>query len=252
MPETQIIINADDFGLSGNVNRAIVSAFREGLISDTTMLANGEAFDEAVTLAKENGFADNVGIHFNLTEDKPLTEDIKRCPAFCENGIFHDRINRLKPLNKTEKEAVYKELSAQAAKIKAAGLKIDHADSHHHIHTAIFIAPIVFKVCKGFDIEKIRIHRNTGSIPAYKKVIKSIYNKNLRKRGFKTTDCFGSLKDIAGIALPDNLEIMAHPDYGKDGILIDRRKFVDGVPTGVALYSVAQEKNVQLKSYGDL
>ncbi|MBR4909988.1 MAG: ChbG/HpnK family deacetylase [Clostridia bacterium] len=251
MPETQIIINADDFGLSDNVNRAIVSAFENGLISDTTMMANGSAFDEAVTLAKENGFADKVGIHFNLTEGAPLTEDIRNCPAFCENGVFHNHINRLKPLNSVEKASVFKELSAQAAKIKAAGLKIDHADSHHHIHTAIFIAPIVFKVCKEFGIEKIRIHRNTGSIPAYKKVIKNLYNKNLRKKGFITTGYFGSLDDI-GEVLPENLEIMVHPDFDKDGALIDRREVIDGIPAGIPLYSIPDKYNITLKSYGDL
>ena len=247
-----MIINADDFGLSESATNAITEAFKKGLISDTTMLANGEAFDAAVKSATENGFDKNVGIHFNLTAGKPLTDGIKNFPAFCENGIFHHRINRLKPLSKAEKQAVYDELSEQASKMRNAGFAIDHADSHHHIHTAIFISPIVLKVCDDFGIQKIRIHRNIGKIPAYKRAVKNIYNKNLIKRGFKTTDCFGSLEDIKDITPPDSVEIMVHPDYDKDGVLIDRRDYINGIPSGVPLYSVAEKYNLTLKSYGDL
>ena len=252
MKNANIIVNADDFGLSSSVNRAIENAFRNELISNTTMLANGKAFDEAVEIAKTDGFETNVGVHFNLTECEPLTDDIKKCSSFCENGVFHHKNNRLKPLSRFEKSAVYKELSAQAKKIKSAGFNIDHADSHHHIHTAIFIAPIVFRICKENGIDKIRLHRNIGNIPSYKKTVKGLYNKTLRKKGFITTDYFGSLKDISDAPLPDKLEIMVHPDYDKEGVLIDRRDFIDGIPAGVPLYSVAYEKEINLISYGDL
>lgn len=247
-----MIINADDFGLSKSVNRAIAEAIKSSLISNTTMMANGPAFDEAVRLANENGFTDKVGIHFNLTEGEPLSDSIKECPAFCENGIFHGRINRLKPLSKAEKTAVYKELSAQVRKIKSAGLAIDHADSHHHIHTAVFIAPIVFRVCSENGITKIRLHRNIGAIPSYKRTIKNLYNKNLFRKGFLTVQHFGSLDDIKGGPLPDSLEVMVHPDYDKDGVLIDRRDFFGGVPAGIPLPCLEKETNARLESYGDL
>lgn len=247
-----LIINADDFGLSDSVNRAVATALEKELISDTTIMANGVCFEEAVALAKEEGFSDKVGIHFNLTEGEPLTDDIKECPSFCENGIFHHRNNRLKPLNSTEKQAVYNELRSQVEKIRAAGIVIDHADSHHHIHTAFFIAPIVFRICKENGIDKIRLHRNIGNVPSYKRIIKNLYNKALRKKGFITTDYFGSLKDISDTPLPDKLEIMVHPDYDKNDILIDRRDFIDGIPAGVPLYSAADAKEINLISYGDL
>lgn len=252
MPKAFTIINADDFGLSDSVNRAIAEAFGGGIISNTTMLANGKAFDEAVKLAGECGFAGKVGIHFNLTEGEPLTDGIKNYPAFCDNGVFHGSINRLKPLTAAEKDAVYREFVAQAKKIKAAGFDIDHADSHHHIHTAIFIAPAVFRVCREFGIEKIRIHRNVGNIPSYKKIVKNIYNKNLRKKGFKTTDYFCSLDDIKDAGLPESLEIMVHPDYNKNGVLIDRHNFTNGVPTGAPLPSLENGRNIKLSCYGDL
>ena len=245
------IINADDCGLSESVNLAIKDAFDKRLISSTTMLANGERFNNAVVLAKENGFGTKIGIHFNLTKGEPLTKGIKKCSAFCENGIFHHRNNRLKPLTQAEKQAVYEELSAQVEKIRAAGFGIDHADSHHHIHTAVFVAPIVFTVCKEFGINKIRLHRNMGNICFCKKAVKNIYNETLRKKGFKTTDYFGGLGDIRN-TVPENIEIMVHPDYDKNGVLIDRRGMKDGKPCGVPLYSVADKFGIHPVSYGDL
>ncbi len=251
MTDKRVIVNGDDLGLSHSVNTAIASCFESGFISSSTMLANGEAFKAAVCIAKDKGFCDKIGIHFNLTHGKPITREIANLTMFCENGIFHGNTNRLRALNPTEKNAVYKELKAQAEKILSSGIKIDHADSHHHIHTAVFIAPIVFEICKEFGICKIRLNRNIGKIRPYKKAFKRIYNDNLKCKGFKTTDYFGGLIDIED-GVPDNIEIMVHPDYDKDGLLIDRRGFIDGFPTGVSLYSIGDKYGARLISYGDL
>ena len=107
-------------------------------------------------------------------------------------------------------------------------------------------------MCKETGINKIRIHRNIGQIAAYKKTVKNLYNANLRKKGFITTDCFGSLEDIKKGDVPDRLEIMVHPDYDIDGVLIDRGDFTGGIPSGVPLYSVADGERILLKSYGEL
>ena len=66
-----IIINADDFGLNKSCSQAIALAFSEELVTDTTIMANGEYFDDAVKLAEKHGFFDKIGIHLNITEGKP-------------------------------------------------------------------------------------------------------------------------------------------------------------------------------------
>ena len=71
-----IIINGDDFGMNRRCSTAIAAAFDKGLITDTTMMANGDCFEYAVALAREKGFFDRIGIHFNLTEGTPLTKGI--------------------------------------------------------------------------------------------------------------------------------------------------------------------------------
>lgn len=109
----KIIINADDFGLNDSCTKAIGEAFKRKLITDTTMVANGEAIVTAVEMINKYGMQENIGIHFNLTEGKPLTEEIKKYPKFVKDGMFHGKINRLTPLKKVEKEALHKELTAQ-------------------------------------------------------------------------------------------------------------------------------------------
>lgn len=247
-----IIINGDDFGLNERNSRAIAEAFSKKLITDTTMLANFSYFDEAVKLAKKEGFADKIGIHLNLTAGKPLTKDILSCPRFVTDGLFNKQYNRISPLSRKEKDAIYEELTAQAEKIEKAGVSITHADSHHHIHTSVTIAPIVSRICKEHGINKIRLHRNLGQISGFKKFVKKRYNQWLVRQGFVTTDYFAYVMDIENAPIPDNTEIMVHPDFDKNGALIDRRGEENGCPFGNPLPDFVKERNATLKGFAEL
>jgi hypothetical protein len=246
----EIIINADDFGLNDSCTNAICQAFEQELITDTTMVANGDSFEVAVEDIEKYRLKDKVGIHFNLTAGKPLTAAITQCPAFVSDGKFHGNINRLKPLSKAEKKAVYDEFIAQIKRLEAAGIQVTHADSHHHIHTCIFIAPIFAKVCKEHGIRKVRLHRNVGTIPVYKKLIKALYNTWLRNNGFTTTEFFGSMEDVEKVGVCDNLEIMVHPEFDKNDVLVDKADEVDGRAVGKKL--VCPAGDYHLRGYKDL
>ena len=247
----KIIINADDFGLNERNSNAIAQAFENGLITNTTVLANGEFFDGALSLAREKGFFDKLGVHLNLTYGEPLTADIKSCPRFVTDGRFNKAYDRTSPLKKAEKAAIEKELDAQISKLEAAGVKLTHADSHHHIHTGVFIAPIAARVCKAHGINKMRLHRNLGSINAIKRIVKKKYNRWLRKQGFVTTEYFAYVIDIRDAEIPDSTEIMVHPDFDKDGVLIDRRGMEDGYPIGYPLPDLRND-DIKLKGYAEL
>lgn len=219
---TRIIINADDFGLNMSCTEAVAEGFRSGLITDATMIANGNAFAEAARLGV-NEFSGKVGIHFNLTEGEPLSSTIKSMPSFCINGVFHGKVDRTKWLSKHERRAVYEELTAQCLKVKEAGIDITHADSHHHIHTCIFIAPIVLRVCHENGIKVVRLHRNLGEISVHKRLVKYIFNSILRK-SFATTDYMGGAEDINLNELKKGtVEIMVHPIFDSKGKIIDKR-----------------------------
>ena len=247
-----MIINADDFGLNRRCTDAICEAFVKGYITDTTFIANGDAYEYSIECISKYNLEDKIGIHFNLTEGIPLTEDIKACDMFCIDGKFKGRINRLKILNKKEKEALYLELSAQIEKLENSGVKLNHCDSHHHIHTGFFIMPVVLKVCKKHNINKIRAHRNIGKISLYKRIGKYIYNLILKLKGFKTTKYFCFDSDLDNKDIPSDIEIMVHPDYDIDHKLIDIRVWSEDNVEGIEFDKLNCLKAKDKISYIDL
>lgn len=242
-----VIINADDFGMNKSCSRAIAQAFSKGYVTNATMMATGGYFDEAVALAKEQGFFDRIGIHFSLTEGVPLTEAICCVSDFVSDGRFHKRYDPQKPLIVSEENAVYEELTAQVMKLKSAGIRITHADSHHYLHNAPFLAPVFVRVCREQGIERIRLQRNLG-VSENADAINAFY----RAQGLRTTEYFGRLRDLEDIDIPDNTEILVHPDFDKDGRLIDRRGMEDGYPVGVLLPDLKTRRAIVLGSYKDL
>ena len=248
---TAVIINADDYGMSESCTKAIAECFRKGLVTDTTMLANGAYFDEAVKLAKLEGFDDKIGIHLNLTEGEPLTEDIKGCPGFVTDGRFNKSYDRALPLSGEELDAVYKELTAQAVKIEKAGLSITHADSHHHIHTGFWIYPAAARVCREHGIKKVRMIRNLGG-RRVSAADEERYTEQLREYGLVSTGYFTYMSDIHGTDIPDNTEVLVHPDYDRHGGLIDRKGKENGMPFGEPITRIKDIKSVSLINYTEI
>ncbi len=82
-PSSLLIVNADDFGQSAVVNRAILDCFQKGLISSTTIMANMPGFDEAVELALAKGLQQNIGVHLNLTDGEPLVSALPAATRRC-------------------------------------------------------------------------------------------------------------------------------------------------------------------------
>ena len=67
----KLIFHGDDFGLTSGINQGIIRAFKEGLLSSTSLISGGEAAEEAISLAKENPGLD-MGIHLILCDEKPV------------------------------------------------------------------------------------------------------------------------------------------------------------------------------------
>lgn len=127
----QVIINADDFGYSLAVNRGVIKAFKDGMVSSTTLMANMPGCQEAIKLAKENPDL-GVGCHLNITTGKPLT---KVKTLVDENGEFYHLPGYEAHRETMDPEEIYKEWCAQVDYLLEQGIKLTHLDSHHHIHS---------------------------------------------------------------------------------------------------------------------
>ena len=241
----RLIINGDDFGMNEGCTRAIAQAFQKNYITDTTVMANGAYFTEAIALAKKNGFADRIGVHLNLTEGRPMTQEISAYPDFVIGNHFHKGfIKTPRPLTEAEENAIYHELSAQIKKIEDVGIRITHADSHHYIHNLPFLAPIVARVLRDHGINKVRLQRDLGGVTGYEE-----NNRYWKENGFITTAHFGRPWDIADDRIPDDTEILVHPLFDRDGDVVDNRGEKDGFPTGKPLRDYGRIAGVILQSY---
>lgn len=134
----RLIINADDFGLTPGVNRAIVEAHTHGAVTSTTLMANGSAFQEASQLAQTMPRL-SVGCHVVLTDGSPLltASQIPSLVKPSDGSRFRDGLGRFafpssaEHLDPSQVEA---EATAQIRKLQAAGISVSHFDTHKHTH----------------------------------------------------------------------------------------------------------------------
>ena len=223
----KLIINADDFGYSPHVNAAIVKAFADGLISSTTLMPNMPGFDDAVSLIKNGRIpTDSTGIHLNLFEGEPLTEQMKECRVFCdEDGRFNGkRISFSAPRHCLE--VVRLELETQLQRALDTGITFTHLDSHAHRHTNWFVGKIVIDLARKHGISAIRQTTNLGKSNLQRTILRLLYN--LRLGSLRKTRYFGNIPDmnaayqrICGITDGSAVEIMSHPVLDDDGQLVD-------------------------------
>lgn len=211
----KIIVNADDFGMSAEVNRAIVVAFDRNVISSTTLMTNMPGFEEACGLAHRHRLLGKIGVHLNLTEGYPLSTPIQRCARLCDDiGMLRSRQTRFR-LSKEERLAVETEIAAQVKACLDHGLFPTHLDSHHHIHTEWAIGAAVIAVARQHGIKAVRLSRNCGpGIDLAHKLYKLLYNTRLRMYGLAKTRYFGSSADVQKVLAKasGDIEIMVHLD----------------------------------------
>lgn len=222
-----LIVNADDFGASERVNAAISEAFSRGLITSTTLLANGAAFDDAHRLAHINGFAHCVGVHLNLTEGKPLTHPIKKFKRFCDgNGNFCFTRSSQPFFSLPELEAIYVEFCGQIDKCQTAFPKLIHADSHHHVHTEFLIGLAAARAVRSHGLTSLRLSDNVRPASLLRQAYKKFYNGVLGLAGLRRCDYFCDLAQMHRLtkecaSAGQLVEVMVHPIYSDDNKLVD-------------------------------
>lgn len=154
----RIIINADDLGISFDVNRKIEECINRGVVTSTSLLVNAPAFEDGVRIAKQYSNV-STGVHLNLIEFAPLTnEDVfKRFGILDPDGNFKEGAVFAADCNNNQlKQAIFEEWDAQICKFKAAGITPTHIDSHEHTHAIIFLQDVLCKVMDKHGIKRVR------------------------------------------------------------------------------------------------
>ena len=157
----ELIINADDFGLSSGANRAIIAAWRDGILTSASLMVNGAAFEEAVSLARENPGL-QVGLHLTLVQGKG-TAPGEGFPSLTDReGNFPDdpvtagmRYFFLTSLRKK----LQTEIEEQIRKFAATGIPLSHIDGHLNIHMHPTVFDILLSLMPRYGIDTFRLSR---------------------------------------------------------------------------------------------
>ena len=211
----RLIINADDFGFTSDVNAGIVHAHRHGVLTSTTLMANGDAFEDAVRLAHETPSLD-IGCHLVLIQGRSLLtgRPFPETPRHLVAALIKRELD------------VYTELRAQVEKIIAAGIQPTHLDSHKHTHILPAVFRAVIRLAREFGIPYVRLPLD-DTVPCSAPVCKiaSRFYRALSHGGaVRMTDHFrgfrltGSLTEETFIEALSNLpdgttEFMCHPGF---------------------------------------
>ncbi|OKH55958.1 hopanoid biosynthesis associated protein HpnK [Calothrix sp. HK-06] len=155
----KVIINGDDFGLSHEVNQAIIKAHQHGVLTSTSLMVTGAAFSEAVELARANPSL-GVGLHLVLVCGRSALPK-KQVPHLVdENGNFSDDPTLAGLRYQFSKQArieLQQEIRAQLEKFRATGLPLSHVDGHLHLHVHPVVINILAGMAPEFGIKYIRL-----------------------------------------------------------------------------------------------
>jgi len=161
-----LIVNADDLAWTDGVNRGIRDAFRGGIVTSTSLLANGAAFPEAVKVAKSAPRL-GVGVHLNLSDGVPIADRESVTSLLNDDGDFTDGPESLllkRARRRLVLDEVEKEWDAQIQKVRDSGIRPTHLDGHKHVHMLRGLFEIALRLARKHGIEAIRVSLEESSL----------------------------------------------------------------------------------------
>jgi len=238
----RLIVNADDFGLTSGVNRAVVELNRHGSLTSATMMARAAATEESVSIANSNPKL-GVGCHVVLLDGIPVTSmDNLPCLTHPRTLRFAPTLgtflSRLMLSGRAIEAEIEAEAAAQIALLQSHGLHLTHIDTHKHSHMFPRVLRPVLRAARGAGIRTIRNPfepawsiRATPRAPWLRRVqvqllrtLEPAFRRIVAEEDFVTTDgaigvlATGTLnvETLASLlrAMPDGTwELVTHPGY---------------------------------------
>ncbi len=235
----RLIVNADDFGLTRGINRAIKELHEAGVLSSATLMATGSAFDHAVAIARELPSL-GVGCHIVLVDGTPVSPPHKISTLLGSDGkSFRTSLTHFVSdllLGKVDEDQIVGEAIAQVQKLRNAGIGITHLDTHKHTHIFPQVARPLLRVALETSINFIRypfeplfaLRLSRGDwkrrtqltvLNSFRPAFKRLMAKKLTTQGTLGIAATGSLNETTLhellSALPNNssYELVCHPGY---------------------------------------
>jgi chitin disaccharide deacetylase len=283
---TRLIVNADDFGLTSGVNRAILELHQAGALTSATLMARAAATDEAIEIAKATPSL-GVGCHVVLVDGEPVLSPAKEIPNLTNDrhrflpklGQFLTRIHMQGASTRIEQQ-IEIEARAQIQLLQARGLRLTHIDTHKHTHMFPRVLRPVLRAASSCGIRAVRnpfepawAVRATPSAPMIRRVqvrllrlLERRFRRIVADEGFVTTaGAVGvlatgtldtpTLASLLG-ALPTNAaayELVTHPAYNDPDLARANTRLLQSRETErQALMTLCGAPNVDLISFAQL
>ena len=245
---TRLIINADDFGLTSGVNRAVAELHQAGLLTSATLMARAQATADAIQIALTTPSL-GVGCHVVLLDGEPVLSTQSEIPNLADPitgrfrpslipflGAVHRYWPRMaaSPMNKE----IEGEAAAQISLLQNRGIRLTHIDTHKHVHMFPAVLRPVLRAARAAGIRTVRnpfepawsLHATQGA-PRLRRVqvsllrrLQSSFHRIVAEEGFTTTAgaigvlATGSLNAATIASLLRQLprgtwELVTHPGY---------------------------------------
>jgi len=244
----KLVVNADDFGFTESVSHGIIKAFKEGIVTSTTLMVNMPAAENAAMLALKNPQL-AVGIHFVLTAGRPVSSGVSSLTnldgSFPGYNAFFEKADK----GDLAESEVEKEFRAQLDRFLSFGLTPSHFDSHHHVHLAETIRPVVSKLACEFNVPVRSFDRKSGDSKVWGEsftFLDGFYG------GEATTDKLTEL--LHEVADLKAAELMCHPGFADDELraidsYCDMREKELEILTSPKTKRLVESLNIELVNY---
>jgi chitin disaccharide deacetylase len=285
----RLIINADDFGLTQGVNRAIVEAHGHGVVTSSTLMANGQAFDDAAERAKHESRL-SVGCHVVLVDGIPVL-DAQQTPTLSNkkfpDGRFYQSLNSfaLRAVGgRIDADEIEAEVTAQIRKLQAAGIAVSHLDTHKHTHIFPQVLRPLLRAARACGVRAVRnpfgpvrfsilakypgLWKRASQVTVLNR-LGGRFRKTVAEAGMLTTDgtvgivATGAMDTYLFGSIVENLpegtwELVCHPGYNdadleriKTRLRVSRTEELQ-VLTSPEAHEILGKSGVRLISYRDL
>jgi hopanoid biosynthesis associated protein HpnK len=152
----RLIVNADDFGLTAGVNRAIIEGNHSGIVTSATLMANAKATDAAIDLARTQPSL-KTGCHVVLIDGVPLASNL---PSLTDGSPrFRSSLKQFAlaaTRGQIAADEIQREVEAQIRKLQSCGVTITHVDSHKHTHMFPCVLRPMLRAAKACGIRAVR------------------------------------------------------------------------------------------------
>ena len=285
-----LIVNADDLGWTEGVNRGIVEAHRKGLVTSTTLLANGRAFESALAAAMNNPQL-GIGVHLNLSDGPPSARADEVRGLLNEAGELEEGPQSLLlriASRSLALEEVEREWDAQIRKVRATGIEPTHLDGHKHVQMLPGLFEIALRLAKKHGIPAIRVAHEESTLrsvlsSAGEQKAAVVFKQGVQARGLKllapdaremaehagiaTADYFcgiaqtgvltrEGLEKLLGSLPNGTTELMCHPGYADEELrktgtrLQESRQTELQILTDGSVRKLVATRGIRLISYG--